>query len=347
MKSKIGKFKRSMCKVLINPNRFYNFATMNRKMNIYIWSIGILLLILLVAADLACGGKAGADVLLHLRTPRVLTALLAGAALALAGGQMQSVLRNPLADPHIMGVSAGAALGAASATMVGGSIQTILPDALQGITIAGTAFIGAVITSVIIMIVSRRFKTASALLIFGVMLGFLVNAIVSILQFSSDSESLKMFYSWSAGSFSNSGWNEITIMSIVLLIGAIIAVRNIKGLDIILFGDDFASMAGAPVHRIRFSAIISCCLTTAAVTAFCGPIGFVGIVAPHIARGVFKTSAHRTIIPASLLTGSLTAIAADLISRATPSPLPIASTMAIVGVPVIIYILFKGKGYGE
>lgn len=332
-----------MCKVLINPNRFYNFATMNRKRNIYIWSIGILLLILLAAADLACGGKVGADVLLHLRTPRVLTALLAGAALALAGGQMQSVLRNPLADPHIMGVSAGAALGAASATMIGGR----LPDALEGITIAGTAFIGAVITSVIIMIVSRRFKTASALLIFGVMLGFLANAIVSILQFSSDSESLKMFYSWSAGSFSNSGWNEITIMSIVLLIGAIIAVRNIKGLDIILFGDDFASMAGAHVHRIRFSAIISCCLTTAAVTAFCGPIGFVGIVAPHIARGIFKTSTHRIIIPASLLTGSLTAIAADLISRATPSPLPVASTMAIVGVPVIIYILLKGKGYGE
>ena len=306
-----------------------------------------MLLALLAACDLACGGEAGAQVLLHLRAPRAVTALLAGAALALAGAQMQSVLRNPLADPHIMGVSSGAALGAALATMLGGRYQTMLPEMLHGFTIAGAAFIGAVITSFIILGVSKKFKTASALLIFGVMLGYMVNAIVSILQFSSDAESLKMFYSWSAGSFSNNGWNEIGIMAMILLVGFVLAIRNIKGLDIILFGDDFATMAGAPVHKIRLSAILSCCLLTSAVTAFCGPIGFVGIVAPHIARGIFRTSAHRVIIPASLLTGSITALAADLLSRATPSPLPIASTMAIVGVPVIIYILLKGKGYGE
>ena len=306
-----------------------------------------MLLTLLAACDLACGGEAGAQVLLHLRTPRVLTALLAGAALALAGGQMQSVLRNPLADPHIMGVSSGAALGAATATMLAGRAQSMLPEMLQEFTIAGSAFLGAILTSVIILGVAKRFRSASALLIFGVMLGYMVNAIVSILQFSSDAESLKMFYSWSAGSFSNSGWNEIGIMAVVLLAGLVLAVRNIKGLDIILFGDEFATMAGAPVPKIRLSAIISCCLLTAATTAFCGPIGFVGIVAPHIARGIFKTSAHRTIIPASLLTGAVTALAADLLSRATASPLPIASTMAIVGVPVIIYILLKGKGYEE
>ena len=319
---------------------------MNRMRNIYIWCGGILLLVLVAACDLACGGEAGAQVLLHLRAPRAVTALLAGAALALAGGQMQSVLRNPLADPHIMGVSSGAALGAALATMLGWR-NSMLPEVLQGFTIAGAAFIGAVLTSLIILGVSKKFKTASALLIFGVMLGYMVNAIVSILQFSSDAESLKMFYSWSAGSFSNSGWNEIGIMAVILLVGFILATRNIKGLDIILFGDDFATMTGAPVHKIRLKAILSCCLLTAAVTAFCGPLGFVGIVAPHIARGIFKTSAHRVIIPASLLTGAITALAADLLSRASSSPLPISSTMAIVGVPVIIYILLKGKGYGE
>lgn len=320
---------------------------MDRKRNTFIWCGGILLLTLLVACELACGGKAGAQVLLHLRTPRVVTALLAGAALALAGGQMQSVLRNPLADPHIMGVSAGAALGAASATMLGGRTQAMLPVMLHGLTVAGAAFIGAVLTSIIILTVSKKFRKASTLLIFGVMLGYMVNAIVSILQFSSDSESLKMFYSWSAGSFSNSGWTEIIVMAAALLPGVILALRNIKGLDIILFGDEFAAMAGAPVHKIRLSAILSCCLTTAAITAFCGPIGFVGIVAPHIARSIFKTASHKTIIPASLLTGAVTALAADLLSRTTASPLPIASTMAIVGVPVIIYILLNGKGYGE
>lgn len=313
----------------------------------YIWIAGVLLLATLAAADLSCGGEAGAQVLLHLRTPRVLTALLAGASLALAGAQMQSVLRNPLADPHIMGVSAGAALGAASATMLGGRTGMVLPEILQGLTIATSALIGAFAASGVILMASRRFKSASALLIFGVMLGFLVNAVVSILQFSTDAESLKMFYSWSAGSFSNTTWTEILILAIVLAAGTALALCNTKGLDIILFGDEFAAMASAPVARIRLRSIISCCLITASVTAFCGPLGFVGIVAPHIARDIFRTSSHKTVIPASLLTGAITASAADILSRSTASPLPIASTMAIVGVPVIIYILLKGKGYGE
>ena len=274
-----------------------------KKGKAYIWAAGAGLLVLMIAADLACGGEAGAQVLLHLRTPRVLTALLAGASLALAGGQMQSVLRNPLADPHIMGVSAGAALGAALATMLVGHS---LPGIFNGITIAATAFAGALSAAAVILLASRRFRTASSLLIFGVMLGFIVNALVAILQFTSDAESLKMFYSWSAGSFSNSGWNETGIMAVTLVIGLTLAMLNSKGLDIILFGDEFAAMSGAPVQKIRLSAILGCSLMTATVTAFCGPLGFVGIVAPHIARGIFRTSSHRTIIPACMLTGSMT-----------------------------------------
>lgn len=298
-------------------------------------------MVLLAGADMLCGGLASPTVMLHLRVPRVMTALLAGASLALAGGQMQSVLRNPLADPHIMGVSAGAALGAALATMSGFRLSPVL----QGLTITAAAFSGAIAASGIILAASRRFKTAATLLVFGVMLGFIANAFVSVLQFSSDSESLKMFYSWSAGSFSNTGWSEIGIMTAVLAIGIMLAVRNSKGLDIVLFGDEFAEMSGAPVRKIRLRALLSCSLLAASVTAFCGPLGFVGIVAPHIARGVLRTSVHRTILPASLLTGAVTAITADLISQASPSVLPIASTMAIVGVPIIIYILIKGKGY--
>ncbi len=317
---------------------------MKKAGHIYIWIAGLAVLVLAAGADMMCGGAAGAQVLLHLRTPRVLTALLAGASLALTGGQMQSVLRNPLADPHIMGVSAGAALGAALATMLGGHA---LPGIFQGITIAAAAFAGALGAAAVILMASRRFRTASALLIFGVMLGFIVNALVAILQFSSDAESLKMFYSWSAGSFSNAGWNEIGILTVTLSIGLLMAIGNAKGLDIILFGDEFAAMAGAPVQRIRLRAILGCSLMTATVTAFCGPLGFVGIVAPHMARGIFRTSSHRIIIPACMLTGAMTALAADLLSQISSSPLPVASTMAIVGVPVILYILLKGKGYGE
>ena len=319
-----------------------NFAAMKGTGRTYLWIIGIIMVVLLAGADMLCGGLASPMVMLHLRVPRVMTALLAGASLALAGGQMQSVLRNPLADPHIMGVSAGAALGTALATMSGFRLSPVL----QGLTITAAAFSGAIAASGIILAASRRFKTAATLLVFGVMLGFIANAFVSVLQFSSDSESLKMFYSWSAGSFSNTGWSEICIMTTVLVIGIMLAVRNSKGLDIVLFGDEFAEMSGAPVRKIRLRALLSCSLLAASVTAFCGPLGFVGIVAPHIARGVLRTSVHRTILPASLLTGAVTAITADLISQASPSVLPIASTMAIVGVPIIIYILIKGKGYG-
>lgn len=324
----------------------FNFAWMNRSgcHKGYIRAASVGVLILAVCADVMCGGAASGQVLWHLRTPRVLTALLAGASLALAGGQMQSVLRNPLADPHIMGVSAGAALGAALATMLG---SHALQGIFHGITIAAAAFAGALGAAAVILLASRRFRTASSLLIFGVMLGFIVNALVAILQFSSDAESLKMFYSWSAGSFSNSGWDETGIMAVTLAIGLTLAKRNSKGLDIILFGDEFAAMSGAPVQKIRLSAILGCSLMTATVTAFCGPLGFVGIVAPHIARGVFRTSSHRVIIPGCMLTGALTALTADLLSQISSTPLPVASTMAIVGVPVILYILLKGKGHGE
>ena len=327
--------------LLANIPILSNFAAMKGTGRTYLWIIGLITMVLLAGSDMLCGGQAAAMVMLHLRIPRVLTALLAGASLALAGGQMQSVLRNPLADPHIMGVSAGAALGAALVTMSGFRLSPVL----QGLTITAAAFSGAIAASGIILAASRRFKTAATLLVFGVMLGFIANAFVSVLQFSSDSESLKMFYSWSAGSFSNTGWSEIGIMTAVLAIGIMLAVRNSKGLDIVLFGDEFAEMSGAPVRKIRLRALLSCSLLAASVTAFCGPLGFVGIVAPHIARGVLRTSVHRTILPASLLTGAVTAITADLISQASPSVLPIASTMAIVGVPIIIYILIKGKGY--
>lgn len=343
---------------------------MRRTRHIWVY-VGIaVVLAVLVAAELLQGpGAADARVMWMLRLPRVVTAVCAGAALALAGAQMQSVLRNPLADPHIMGVSSGAALGAAVATMwaAGGSkmavpgtmwagsggaagalqgaaqeaLQGALQSALQGVSVAAAAFVGAALTAVIILTVSRKFRSASTLLIFGVMLGFIVNAITAILQVSSDAESLKIFYSWSAGSFSTSTWPQIAVMAAMLVIGFIIAYRGRKGLDIILFGDEYARMAGAGVEGIRIRALLSGCILTAAVTAFCGPLGFVGIVAPHIARALCGTSAHKSVLPASLLTGCIISLAADLISQLSPTPLPTASTMAIVGIPIILYILIR------
>ena len=292
------------------------------------------MLALACLGDITWGGHAGYDIMLHLRLPRMTTALLAGAAMALSGSQMQSIFRNPLADPHIMGISSGAALGAAITTMVAGA-------ALGGASIALAASIGAAGAASIILYASNRFRNASILLIFGVMLGFIITAVVSILQFSSDAESLKIFYSWSAGSFSNTTWGETAIIAGTLATGLIIATFNHKGLDLILFGDEFTELSGGNPSRIRLSALLSCSLMTGAVTAFCGPLGFVGIIGPHIAKALLGTSAHKAILPASLLTGGLIGVCADLISRMTPSPMPVASTMALLGIPVILYIMLK------
>ena len=292
------------------------------------------MLALACLGDITWGGHAGYDIILHLRLPRMTTALLAGAAMALSGSQMQSIFRNPLADPHIMGISSGAALGAAITTMCTGA-------ALGGASIALAASIGAAGAASIILYASNRFRNASILLIFGVMLGFIITAVVSILQFSSDAESLKIFYSWSAGSFSNTTWGETAIIAGTLATGLIIATFNHKGLDLILFGDEFTELSGGNPSRIRLSALLSCSLMTGAVTAFCGPLGFVGIIGPHIAKALLGTSAHKAILPASLLTGGLIGVCADLISRMTPSPMPVASTMALLGIPVILYIMLK------
>ncbi len=307
---------------------------MNKRRHILFLIISIVLLIVACIADLTWGGIADEDIMIHLRLPRTATALLAGAAMALSGSQMQSIFRNPLADPHIMGISSGAALGAALATMHTGA-------ALAGMSIAISASIGAAGAAGIILYASGRFRNASILLIFGVMLGFIITAAVSILQFSSDAESLKTFYSWSAGSFSNTTWTETAIIAGTLAAGLAIALCSHKGLDLILFGDEFTELSGGTPSKIRLYALLSCSLMTGAVTAFCGPLGFVGIIGPHIAKALLGTSAHKKVLPASMLTGALIGVCADLISRMPSSPMPVASTMALLGIPVILYIMLE------
>ncbi len=300
--------------------------------------------LLLAGADLLTGGAGiwGMDtsIFLKIRLPRMLTAVLAGAGLSLAGLQMQSVFRNPLADPHIMGVSAGAGTGAAVATLL---IGTSLPAALSGLTVAAAAFLGALLTSLLVVAVATRFRSATTLLIFGVMLGFIFSAATSILEYSANAESLKVFYSWSAGSFSGSRPGEVAVIAGALAIGTILTYANNKGLDIALFGDEYASLAGADISRVRGIAMTGSCLMAGAVTAFCGPLGFVGIVAPHIARGFLGTSVHLKVIPAVMLSGAGLSLTADILSQASPSPLPVGSTMAFIGVPIIMAILFKRR----
>lgn len=297
--------------------------------------------LLLMAADLCAGGSGfglpDKVIFMKLRLPRMLTAILAGASLSLAGLQMQTIFRNPLADPHIMGVSAGAGTGAAIATLIIGSS---LPAALSGLTVVSAAFVGALLSSALVMLVSSRIHSATTLLIFGVMLGFVFSAITSILEYSANAESLKVFYSWSAGSFIGNGITGLLIISAALLAGIVLALVANRGLDILLFGEEYAAMAGANPSHIRNISMVGSCLMAGAVTAFCGPLGFVGIVAPHIARTLTASSVHLRTIPATLLVGSGLSLVADILSQVFTVPLPVGSTMAVIGIPIIIYIMF-------
>lgn len=287
----------------------------------------------------AGGSKLHSGIVLSLRLPRMGTAALAGAALALAGAQMQAIFRNPLADPHIMGVSSGAGLGAALATLALASGAAPLHG---GLTTAGAAFAGAMLTSLLIIVISPMLRGDSSLLVFGVLLGFILSAISSLLAYGANAESLKLFYSWSAGSFSGTAAQDLPKMGMALAAGLILALGNSKGLDRSLFGEGFTRLSGASPAAIRFVALCSCCLLTAAVTANCGPIGFVGIVAPHIARRASGTSVHSKILPLCLLFGAASALAADLLAKLLGASVPVGSTIALVGVPIIIYVLAGG-----
>lgn len=317
----------------------------NHRFSFFI-GIGSLFLFLLAAIDLSCGdiglkelieGDMLKDILLGVRLPRLLTAIVAGASLALAGAQMQAIFRNPLADPHIMGISAGAGTGAAFATIS----AVLLPSMLNSMTIAIAAFIGATIPSIIMILVSSKVRDGNTLLLFGVMMGFIFSAITSLIEYMANEESLKIFYSWSAGSFTGNRLIEVAIMAFALAIASVMALANGKGLDLVLFGDEFSEISGASVKKIRVYAIISCCLLTGACTAFCGPIGFIGIIAPHIAKWIGGSSVYKYLIPSSMLIGSIIAVIADMMTHIGKTPLPAGSTVALIAIPVIFFILSK------
>ena len=251
-----------------------------------------------------------------LRLPRLLTAILAGIGLAMSGSVMQAVFRNPLADPHILGISAGAGTG-----------------------VAISAAAGAFCMSLIILWISLRTRRASALLITGVMLGYIMSALTSVIEYQANEMRLKMFWNWSAGSFGSSGWTELQIMAVALIAGFLISLSLSKGLSLLLFGDDYAASAGANVRKIRVLSMLGCSLMTGVVTAYCGPIGFVGIVSPHIAKAFSGQAVMKHVIPLSCIMGAVICLGGDILSRVWETPLPVGSTIALIGIPIIFLIL--------
>ena len=323
-------------------NKKRHFCTLSRNNSSdreHFWPFLLLatFMILMVGLDLLVGDGFSVPsgvILWKLRVPRVLTAVLGGGSLALAGAQMQALFRNPLADPHIMGVSGGAGLGAALAAIAIGT---------SGVSMVSAAFIGAFLTGLLIVWVSSRIHSTGTLLLVGVMLGFIFSAISSVLQYRAGEESLKLLYSWMAGSFQGVGPVGVAVIGGAFLIGLVCAVFSMKGLDLMLFGESYADSAGVPLRRLRFIVMIGCALMTGAVTAYCGPLGFVGIAAPHIVRKITGTSAHKTVLPLSPVAGASLALVADIIAHLGTSPLPVGSTLALVGIPLVIILLWKNR----
>ncbi len=295
------------------------------------------------------------DILFKFRLPKATTALLAGAALSVAGLQMQTLFRNPLADPFILGVSSGASLGVALVIMGAGALGLFASSqgralglvgdltAFGDFTLAVAASLGAGLVLGIVILVAQRVRHTLTLLIIGLMMGYLTSAVVSLLIYFSQPERVQVFSLWSAGSVSGVTWSQIRVFAPISLIGLGLAFLLMKPLNALLLGDEYARSLGVAVRRIRLGIILSASLLAGVTTAFCGPIWFVGVAVPHLARAIFNTADHRILMPAALFLGATCVVLADLIAQLPGSQrvLPLNVVMSLFGVPVILWVIVR------
>ena len=278
------------------------------------------------------------NILHAIRLPKAITAILAGAALSVSGLIMQTLFRNPLAGPYTLGVSSGASLGVALLTMLGAfSIQ------LSAVSIPFAACIGAIAVLLLVLAVSRRVTNNVSLLIVGLMFGSIAGALVSLVQNFANPDALKLFIVWTLGSLSSVGWGDMQMLLPILLVGTLFVLLTVKPLNGLLLGEDYARGLGINVSRTRLYIVLATGLLAGGVTAFCGPIAFIGVAVPHIARGIFNTSNHRITLPASALIGACLLLICDVLCSLFIYPLPISTVSALFGAPVIIWIILKNK----
>ncbi len=274
------------------------------------------------------------NILHAIRLPKAVTAILAGSALSVSGLIMQTLFRNPLAGPYTLGVSSGASLGVAFLTMWSSTMIMLLPVA---------ACIGATLVLLLVLAVSRKVTGNVSLLIVGMMFGSIAGALVSLLQNFANPDALKLFIVWTLGSLSSVGWSDMQMMIPILLTGALFVLLALKPLNGLLLGEDYARGLGIHVERTRLYIVLATGLLAGGVTAFCGPIAFIGVAVPHIARGIFRTSNHRVTVPASALIGACLLLVCDVLCSLFTYPLPISTVSALFGAPVIIWIVLKGR----
>ncbi|MBI5669585.1 MAG: iron ABC transporter permease [Chloroflexi bacterium] len=287
-------------------------------------------------------------IVLNFRLPKAITAVLAGAALAVSGLQMQTLFRNPLADPYVLGISSGASLGAALVVLAAGTTGSLL---LAGIGLPGdfglaaASSLGAALVLVLVMLVARRVQSVVTLLILGLMFGYVTSAIVSLLIYFSIANRVQIYLSWTFGSFGGVTWGQMQVFAPVIVIGLAAALLLVKPLNALLLGETYARSLGLNVRRARVFIIASTALLAGAVTAFCGPVGFLGIAVPHVCRAIFGTSDHRALVPASILMGGMVALLTDWVAQVPGSQvtLPLNAVTALLGAPVVIWVILRRR----
>ena len=281
------------------------------------------------------------DIILKIRLLKAVTALFAGAALAASGLQMQTLFRNPLAGPYVLGISSGAGLGVAlfllGAPLLGVSAHSFV----QSLGIAGAAWLGAALVLLIVMAISRRIKDIMVILILGMMFGSGVSSVVEILQYLSSEAALKSFVIWTMGSLGDVTGGNLALMLPVITAGLALSVAVIKPLNLLLLGENYARTMGLNVQRTRPLLFLSTVLLAGTVTAFCGPVGFIGLAVPHLARMLFASADHRVLMPASMLSGAALLLVCDLISKSLA--LPINTVTALMGIPVVIVVVVRNR----
>ena len=285
------------------------------------------------------------------RFPQTITALFAGAGLSISGLQMQTVFRNPLAGPSELGISSGASLGVAFIILLSGSIAGTALSKLGffgEVAISIAAIAGAMAVMAIIIAISQRVRGNVILLIIGVMIGYIATAIIGVLKFFSNDEDVRAYVIWGLGSFSKVSGNQVYTFACIMIVLIPISFLLIKTLNLMLLGEGYARNLGLNVKRARLSVIACSCVITAIVTAYCGPIVFLGLAVPHLCRTIFMSSDHRILMPAVTLTGASLALFCNLVARMPgfEGALPINSVTALIGAPIVISVLF-GKRKNE
>ncbi len=289
-------------------------------------------------------------ILIHFRLPKAITSLLVGMALSISGLQMQTLFRNPMAGPYVLGLSSGASLGVAFVIL--GFSSNLAPDSIRGIgnwAIAAASWAGAGSVMILVMVISSRVKNIMTVLILGIMLASGISAVVSIMQYFSNETMLKTYIIWTMGSLGNLTSSQLTVMLVSVLVGIIASLISVKMLNALLLGEEYARSIGLNIRLSRIIIMAGTSILAGTITAFCGPIGFIGIAVPHLARILFRTSDHKILIPGTILTGAVIMLISDMISQMPGSDnvLPVNSVTALIGIPVVIWIILRDQKYRE